>query len=139
MPESLDLDKIETHITKIESDILLLLQQITEEKIPDRATMVSRDYFKRLQQYDIVSNRVDSSEESRSIPEDEPRNTVQFIKSILVNIPSDIDQRRRYLEKLLGYFSSISVTDKAVLIQSLLNESEEKIRAAIQEIVDAFS
>ena len=138
MSDSFNLDKIENYIKKIESEVFLLLKQITDDKIPDRATIVNRDYFKRLQQYDILNN-AESTEESRSPLEDEPRNTVQFIKSVLENIPEEINERKRYLEKLLGHFGSISTNDKNVLIQSLLHESAEKIKAAIQEILEAFS
>ena len=139
MPETFDLENVESSIKKIESEMFLLLQQITNGDIPDRATMVNRDYFKRLQQYDIVNNTDANSGRSPSPIEDEPRNTVQFIQSILTHIPDEITERKRYLEKLLGYFSSISKNDKIVLIQSLLNEPAEKIHAAINEILQAFS
>ena len=139
MPESFDLENVESFIKKIESEMFLLLQQITNGNLPDRATMVNRDYFKRLQQYDIVNNTDAGLGQSPSPIEDEPRNTVQFIQSILTHIPEDITERKRYLEKLLGYFGSISKNDKIVLIQSLLNEPAEKIHAAINEILQAFS
>ena len=139
MSDSFDLEKLEDHIKKIESEVFLLLKQITDGSIPDRESLINRDYFKRLQQYDILSNARESTEQSGSPLEDEPKNTVQFIKSILENIPEDVTERKRYLEKLLGYFGSISANDKTVLIQSLVHEPADKIKAAIQEILDAFS
>ncbi|TFG18259.1 MAG: hypothetical protein EU530_09480 [Promethearchaeota archaeon] len=139
MSDSFNLEKIEGHIKNIESEVILLLRQILDGSIPNRESMINRDYFIRLQKYDILNNTRDSTEKNQSPLEDEPKNTVQFIKSILENIPADISERKRYLEKLLGYFGSISANDKMVLIQSLLYEPADKIKAAIQEILAAFS
>jgi len=139
MPESYDFDKIESQIKKIETEITILLRQITSESIPNRTEMVRKDYFKQIQEYDILGEDVNIIAKPSSSLEDEPKNTIQFIKSILLNIPEQINERQRYLEKILGYMSGISETDKSVLIQSLLNESAEKIRVALLEILQAFS
>jgi uncharacterized protein YbcC (UPF0753/DUF2309 family) len=139
MTDSFDLENIENHIKKIESEVFLLLKQITSEKFPDRDEMINRDYFERLQKFELTKIIGDRTNKSRTIMEAEPQNTVQFIQSILENIPIDIHQRERYLKQVLGHFSSISTRDKEVLIQSLLNEPAEKIKTAIQEILNAFS
>jgi hypothetical protein len=139
MPDPFDLEDIESHIKKIESDLYLLLKQLTSDSIPDRNTLINRDYFQRIQQFDIIKNTVDSIEQPQFPIEEEPRNTVQFIKSILTNIPENFTERKRFLEKLLAYFGGISTQDKAVLIDSLVGESPEKIKAAITEILQAFS
>ncbi len=139
MSDLVDLDKIESYIKNIESEIVQLLNLLTNESIPNRSTMIKRDFFKRLQEFDIIQSTEDFSRSKQSSFEDEPRNTVEFIKSILENIPANIVERKRYLEKLLGYIGSISDYDKTVLIKSLLNESPEKIKAAISDILEAFS
>ncbi|MBN2157509.1 MAG: hypothetical protein JW776_15795 [Candidatus Lokiarchaeota archaeon] len=138
MLENFDLEEIELQIKKIESEILSLLRLISKDSIPNRITMINRDYFKRLQKYDIIKSEYQIQKAETLIP-NEPKNTVQFIKSILLNIPNDLIERKRYLEKLFGYFGSICSNDKEVLIQSLLHQPTEKIRTAIEEILETFS
>ena len=139
MSDSINLDDIESFINNIESEIFQLLKLLTSDSIPNRTMMVNRDYFKRLQEYDFVKSSRDAEGEPRLIKEEEPRNTVQFIKSLLIHIPEDHQERKKYLEKVLSHFGSITQNDKQVLISSLLTESPDKIKAAIQEILDAFS
>ncbi len=138
MQDDFKLEKIEGHIKKIESEVLYLLKILTDENIPSRSSMITQDYYERLQQYSFISREKSRKGEVESSDIEEPQDTKQLIKKILTHIPESITERKIYLEKLMSYFTEISPMDKSVLIESLLHESSEKIKNAIKEIVEAF-
>ena len=138
MQENFDLEKVEGHIKKIELEIVNLLKILTDDSIPTRSSLVNQDYSERLQEFSFISREASTKEKEESSDKEEPQDTKQLIKMILTNIPDSISERQQYLEKLMSYFTEISPTDKSVLIESLLHESAEKIKNAINEILEAF-
>lgn len=135
-----NLEKIELKFKEISDDLLKIVNDINDNEIPTRESLINLLYLEEMKNYDIFYGNLINKETiglNQKIQEVE-KSRNEIIKILLEDLKQNPEEKGSLLKKIFDSIHEISDPDKKVLLKSLENSSIEEIIKAVDNIMTAF-